>query len=429
MHAIQPGERDLWPGNGPAIEMAVQDEGLGNEQDEYVQQPYADHGVHPPKVSRAEPIPKIEPRCHVEAGQASHDDGGPCLPNETVFDRLERPQAVFTQVAASDRGQRYGCSHRDPANPNDNSQDMECAGNDDVRHTRPRGRDDCVSTSSNLASKRSIDLSSNTFGRQTPYPRSGSESLLRSKLLALKSLTAYGQAMTADLHLSPQGLASADLFVGLPAPVLEIVAAVARRRRVPGGTRIFNQGDEGVRAHAVIEGGVRISQTGSDGAQVVVRFICPGEMFGTVALFTDRRYPADATAMGETVEASWSEPELLDLMTRYPQIAINAICIIGKRLQEMQNRMRELATQRAERRIAHALVRLAQQSGHSTAAGTAILFRLRRKDVADVAGTTLHTASRILTGWEKAGLLVSQHRRLTIRNTSELLRIAEEASD
>jgi CRP-like cAMP-binding protein len=235
--------------------------------------------------------------------------------------------------------------------------------------------------------------------------------------------------VSADLHLSPQSLTSADIFVGLPVPVLKTVAAAARPRRVPHGTRIFNQGDEGVRAHAVIEGGVRISQTGSDGAQVVVRFICPGEMFGTVALFTDRCYPADATAMGETVEASWSELELLNLMTRYPQIAINAVRIIGQRLQEMQNRVRELATQRAERRIAHTLVRLAQRSGHGTATGTVIPFPLRRKDIADVAGTTLHTASRILSGWEKAGLMASQHHRLTIRNPSELLRIAEEATD
>lgn len=235
--------------------------------------------------------------------------------------------------------------------------------------------------------------------------------------------------MTGDPQIPPQSLAAVDLFAGLPASGLETVAAAARRRRVPGGTRIFNQGDEGVRAHAVIEGAVRISQTGSDGAQVVVRFIGPGEMFGTVALFTDFRYPADATAVGETVEASWSEPELLDLMTRYPQIAINAIRIIGRRLQEMQNRMREVATQRVDRRVAHALIRLAQQCGHGTLAGTTISFPLRRKDIADLAGTTLHTVSRILTGWEKAGLLISQRRRLTIRNASELLRIAEKAPD
>jgi len=220
-----------------------------------------------------------------------------------------------------------------------------------------------------------------------------------------------------------------ELFLGLPLPVLEVVAAAARQRRVPSGTRIFNQGDENVRAHAVIEGSVRISQSGGDGAEVVMRFICPGEMFGTVALFTDGHYPADATALAETLEVSWSEPELLDLMARHPQIAINAIRIIGKRLQEVQNRVRELATQRAERRLAHALTRLARQSGHSTVAGTAITFPLRRKDVADIAGTTLHTASRILTGWEKAGLLISRRRQLTIRDISELLRIAEKAKD
>lgn len=235
--------------------------------------------------------------------------------------------------------------------------------------------------------------------------------------------------MPADSHISAQALAPMELFRGLPPAVLESVATTARQRRLPAGTRIFNQGDGNVRAHAVIEGAVRISQSGSDGGQVVIRFIGPGEMFGTVALFTDRRYPADATALAEVFEASWSEPELLDLMARHSQIAVNAVRIVGQRLQEAQARTRELATQRAERRIAHALMRLARQSGRRTAAGTAIAFPLRRGDVADVAGTTLHTASRILSSWQKAGLLVSHRRQLTIRRPSELLRIAEETTD
>jgi CRP-like cAMP-binding protein len=229
--------------------------------------------------------------------------------------------------------------------------------------------------------------------------------------------------------ISVQILGKTELFHGLSPSVLKSVAAVARVRRLPKGLRIFAQGDAGVRTHAVIEGGVRIAQSGSDGAQVVVRFIGPGEMFGTVSLFTDGRYPADAVTLGETLEASWSEAELLDLMNRYPQIAINVIRIIGKRLQEVQDRVREVATQRAERRIAHAVLRLAHQAGHSTEAGTVIVFPLRRKDVADIAGTTLHTASRILTGWEKEGFLTSHNRRLTLRNPSAIGRIAEDVAD
>lgn len=220
-----------------------------------------------------------------------------------------------------------------------------------------------------------------------------------------------------------------ELFRGLSGAALDTVLATARVRRLPKDLCVFNQGDDGVRAHAVIEGSVRIAQSGSDGAHVVIRFIGPGEMFGTVALFTDGRYPADAIASSETLEASWSKAELLELMARYPQISINVIQVIGKRLQEVQDRVRELATQRAERRVAHAVLRLARQAGHSTADGMAIEFSLRRKDVADISGTTLHTASRILTAWEKAGLLITNNQRLTIRQPAELLRIAEDEID
>jgi CRP-like cAMP-binding protein len=219
-----------------------------------------------------------------------------------------------------------------------------------------------------------------------------------------------------------------ELFRELPAAALDAVAAAARVRQFPKDFLIFSQGDEGARAHAVIEGGVRIAQSGSDGAQAVMRFIGPGEMFGTVALFTDGRYPADAITVSETLEASWSEAELRELIARYPQIAINVIRIIGMRLQDVQNRVRELATQRAERRVAYALLRLANQAGLGTAEGMTIRFPLRRKDVADISGTTLHTASRILTAWEKAGLLVTRNQRLTIRHPAELLRIAEDAT-
>jgi CRP-like cAMP-binding protein len=230
-------------------------------------------------------------------------------------------------------------------------------------------------------------------------------------------------------RIEPQDLAAMELFVGLGPTALDTVAAMARLRRLPKDVWIFNQGDLGVRAHAVIKGGVRISQSGSDGAQIVVRFIGPGEMFGTVALFTDGRYPADAITVEDTIEASWNEVELVQLIARHPQIAINVIRVIGKRLQEIQDRARELATQRAERRVAHALLRLSEQAGHRTDDGTAIAFPLRRKDVADISGTTLHTASRILTAWEKAGYLVTRKRHLTIRKRAEILRISETASE
>lgn len=217
-----------------------------------------------------------------------------------------------------------------------------------------------------------------------------------------------------------------ELFQDVSSKALAEVAGLARSRHLPPNMRIFRQGDPNARAHAVIEGGVRISQSGSDGAQIVVRFIGPGEIFGTVALFMDGRYPADAVTVTETLEMSWSETELVGLMKDYPQIAINVLRIIGHRLQEAQDRIRELATQRAEQRVAHAVLRLAEQAGQVTPVGKTIEFRLRRKDIADMSGTTLHTASRILTTWERAGLVVSRRQRLTIRNAAAITKIADD---
>src|SRR3546814_7925225 len=85
-------------------------------------------------------------------------------------------------------------------------------------------------------------------------------------------------------------------------------------------------------------------------------------------------------------------------MQRHSRIALNMIAIVGRRLGEAQERLRELATQSADRRIARTLLRLLNQAGCPTDVGVRIEFPLRRKDIADIAGTTLHTVSRILVG-------------------------------
>lgn len=54
----------------------------------------------------------------------------------------------------------------------------------------------------------------------------------------------------------------------------------------------------GFGAHALLQGTVRISQSGSDGAQIVIRFIGSGEVFGVAAAFTDHRYPAGCRCNG-----------------------------------------------------------------------------------------------------------------------------------
>lgn len=220
-------------------------------------------------------------------------------------------------------------------------------------------------------------------------------------------------------------LGGMDLFAGLERDALIAVAAAGRPTPLAKGKVLFAQGASADRCHALIAGRVRIAQTGAEGGQLIVRFVGPGETFGTVALFTDRRYPAEAVAVVDSLEISWPEATLLELIQRYPPIALNLLRIVGGRLREVQERLREVATERAEQRIAHALLRLSEQHVTPESNDAVIEFPLTRQDVAEMCGVTLYTVSRVLTAWEKAGFIRTDRKRLTIREPAQIRALAD----
>src|SRR6516225_3178566 len=125
--------------------------------------------------------------------------------------------------------------------------------------------------------------------------------------------------------LAPEALAGMELFLGLASSALAEVAARARLSHLAKNAMVFEQGQPADRCHALLSVRVRITQSDQDGAQLVVRFVGPREVFGTVALFTDRAYPAEAVAVTDSIEISWTEAALLELIARHPQIAVNIL--------------------------------------------------------------------------------------------------------
>jgi len=76
---------------------------FGNEQDDREQQPYADHGVHPPEIHRPKTAPQVKPRRHIKAAQPHNQDRRPRLPGKTAFDGLEGMKLVLTEHAPPTR--------------------------------------------------------------------------------------------------------------------------------------------------------------------------------------------------------------------------------------------------------------------------------------------------------------------------------------
>jgi CRP-like cAMP-binding protein len=222
-------------------------------------------------------------------------------------------------------------------------------------------------------------------------------------------------------------VADLPLFAGFSAEELDEILREARSLRIAKNRHVFEQGEAAHSFFVLLHGHVRASKTTPMGEQVVVRYVAPGETFGVAMAIGLQHYPATATAVEDSITLAWPSATWPRLVSRFPALATNTLQAIGSRLQETHTRVVEMSTQQVEQRIANALLRLAKQAGHKVEHGVEIDFPITRQDIAQMTGTTLHTVSRILSGWEGRGLIESGRQRIVLREPHKLFVLAEQS--
>lgn len=221
--------------------------------------------------------------------------------------------------------------------------------------------------------------------------------------------------------------ARSHLFAGLDAGAVEEILDRAEVRTAERKEHLFRQGEAISGLFLLLAGRVKLIQLGPGGDEVVLRFCGPGELFAAVAaLDRPARFPVSAQALSRARVAFWPRPEIRELFERHPGLAANLAQTIAERTHELQSRLREVATERVPRRVAHMLLRLARRAGRQVESGTLIDFPLTRQDLAEMTGTTLYTVSRLLNAWSEGGLVEVGRGRVVVRSESGLEEVAEE---
>ena len=221
-------------------------------------------------------------------------------------------------------------------------------------------------------------------------------------------------------------LGRSPVFSGLDAAALLDVVAAASDRLVPAGAALFREGEPASEFCVVVAGRLKLSQAGGAGDEVIVRFVGPGEAAAALALFSAAAYPVTAEAAVDSRVLAWPRERLQELVGRHAGLATNLLRLLSERLREVQERFRELATERVAQRIARALLRLVRQAGRKVETGVLIDMPLSRQDIAEMTGTTMFTVSRVLTEWESRGILRSGRERVTVTRPHALVAIAED---
>lgn len=231
------------------------------------------------------------------------------------------------------------------------------------------------------------------------------------------------------MKASLEFLRSVALFESLPDPALEELFATAHPRTVEAGGFFFMQGDEARHMYVLTQGRVKLTQVSAEGQQVGMRMVAAGQMFAGIAILSPKKgYPVSAEAQQDCAALAWEGRALRALADRYPALSLGIMDAMRAYIEEMQSRFRELSTERVERRVARALLRLTMQTGQKLPDG-GIQISLSRQDLAEMSGTTLFSASRILSEWERQGLIETGRERVVIRKPHGLVGIAEDLAE
>ncbi len=207
------------------------------------------------------------------------------------------------------------------------------------------------------------------------------------------------------------------------------VHAIARlgiKRAVEEGGFFFLQGDPANYLYIMLTGRAKLCQISPDGQQVNLRTLHPHQLFGAVgAIDPQATYPACAQALEDSSAIAIRSEEFRYLLEQRPHLSFGLMKLMTSYIAEMQNRYRELVTEKVEQRIARVLLRLAGQSGVRVEEGVRIELLFSRQELAEMAGTTLYTVSRVLSAWEKQGLISTGRERVTLTHPHGVMKIAE----
>ena len=153
------------------------------------------------------------------------------------------------------------------------------------------------------------------------------------------------------------------IFSSLSEGELAELSEIAVERPFKPGEFVFWDGDAPDWFYMVAEGTVKVLKHSSSGKEFLIAFFGPGEMFGEVAVFENKPYPASAQALAEISVLAIRREDFLSFLAHRPEVSIRIMSVLGERLRDAQGRLRDLAGERVEQRLARTLLMLSSKLG------------------------------------------------------------------
>lgn len=200
------------------------------------------------------------------------------------------------------------------------------------------------------------------------------------------------------------------LFARLPAARLEKLLAAAETRRVPAGGVLFDA-DQPCRGFPlVLEGAVRVSMSSSQGREIQLYRVDPGQgcILSGGCLLGHSDYAARGIAEDDVLLLNLPPDEFNALLLEHEPFRRFVFGMYGERLAEVMQLVEEVAFRRLDARLAQLLVHRGP------------VIEATHQNLADELGSVREIVSRLLRSFESQGWVKLERERITLLDPQAL---------
>lgn len=187
------------------------------------------------------------------------------------------------------------------------------------------------------------------------------------------------------------------------------------------GQTLFIQGTHPYGLYCISNGNIKLSQTGVEGKESIVRIAYAGDILGHRSLFTDEDFSKTATAMEDSEVCFIDKKYILALIAKEPSVALNIINKLSRDMGKAESKLSSLHQKSVRERLSELLLSLKATHGIKENKRWKIELKITREEMATMIGTANETLIRFMSELKNEGIIEQEGKVIYIINENKLL--------
>ena len=218
-------------------------------------------------------------------------------------------------------------------------------------------------------------------------------------------------------------LSSVSIFSDLSDSELSNIQSLCKTRKYPKNSMIILEEEMGDVVFIVMIGTVKITRVNDEGKEVILAMLGSGEVFGEMAILDGESRSANALAQEHSEVVTINREDFLNIIKTNNKVAINLMTEFAIRLRKSDQQIEALSLDDAEHRIGVSILNLAEEMGVIRKGVVTVANLPYQQDIANMAGTSRETVSRVMKIFEDRGLITKTGHKLSIPDYAFFKRI------